>query len=215
MREHEIEPIRGLPEQLPEGERILWQGEPSWRVLARQAFHLPSLTLYFSALVVLRGASLLFEGAGVAGALFASLEVVPLALVALGIVALLAYVMARATVFTVTNRRVVMRFGVALPMAINLPFKQIESAAVRTFSNGHGDLPLVLAADCHLAYLHLWPFARPWRFDHPEPMLRAIPEAGRVAEILAEALAADGYAPRRPSPANAQGSRGQLATCCH
>jgi hypothetical protein len=31
-----FEPIRGLPEQLPEGEHILWQGAPDPRVLARE-----------------------------------------------------------------------------------------------------------------------------------------------------------------------------------
>ena len=33
------EPIPGLPEKLPEGERILWQGSPSARALVIHAFH--------------------------------------------------------------------------------------------------------------------------------------------------------------------------------
>jgi len=34
----------------------------------------------------------------------------------------------------------------------------------------------------------LWPHARPWRLKAPEPALRCIPEAGRVADMLAGAL---------------------------
>ena len=29
--EHEFEPVPGLPETLPEGESMLWQGKPGWR----------------------------------------------------------------------------------------------------------------------------------------------------------------------------------------
>ena len=35
------------------------------------------------------------------------------------------YFNARATVYTITTRRLVMRIGVALPTTFNLPFKQI------------------------------------------------------------------------------------------
>mgnify|MGYP005988351047 CR=1 FL=1 len=33
-----VEPVRGLPEALPEGEHILWQGSPSVMRLAREGF---------------------------------------------------------------------------------------------------------------------------------------------------------------------------------
>jgi hypothetical protein len=36
--------------------------------------------------------------------------------------------------------------------------------------------------------LVLWPHARPWYFSPPQPMLRAIPDAAKVAGILASAL---------------------------
>ena len=52
--EHEFEPQFGLPERLPAGERILWQGSPDFRALARNAFHLRKLALYFSVLLVAR-----------------------------------------------------------------------------------------------------------------------------------------------------------------
>jgi hypothetical protein len=42
-----------------------------------------------------------------------------------------------------------------------------------------------------LAYLVLWPHVRPWRLQAPQPMLRAIDDVAAVADLLAEALAAD------------------------
>ena len=39
MTEYAHEPIRGLPGDLPEGEKILWQGAPDARTFARSALH--------------------------------------------------------------------------------------------------------------------------------------------------------------------------------
>ena len=36
--EHEFEAALGLPEPLPAGETILWQGVPSWTAMARSLF---------------------------------------------------------------------------------------------------------------------------------------------------------------------------------
>ena len=40
------------------------------------------------------------------------------------------YTQARATLYTITNRRVAMRIGAALTVTLNLPFTQIDNAAV-------------------------------------------------------------------------------------
>lgn len=186
--EHGAEPIPGLPEPLPPGERILWQGAPVFTALARRAFHLPLVAGYFLLLALWKLVTGLYDGAGwVAAGLDAFGLVVPAGL-ALGVLASLAWAYARSTIFTITDRRVVMRFGVALPMAINLPFRRIEGAAVALFRDGTADLPLVLAAPDRVAWLHLWPFVRPWRLRHPEPMLRAVPNGAEVARILRTAL---------------------------
>ena len=50
MIEHEYEPIRGLPGQLPPGETITWQGAPEWRALARRAFGTRIVAGYFAVL---------------------------------------------------------------------------------------------------------------------------------------------------------------------
>ena len=183
------EPIRGLPEHLPTGERILWQGAPCWTVLARNALHTRKATIYFSLLLIWSGYSSWAEGASPLHAIGNALWLVPLALTAIGILALLAYLYSRTTVFTITNKRLVMRFGIALPITLNIPFKLIESADLKMYPDGSGDISVKLHGNNRIALFVLWPFARPWRAAKPEPMLRAIPESERVASILARALA--------------------------
>jgi hypothetical protein len=109
---------------------------------------------------------------------------------ALSLLSLIAWGVARTTVYTITNRRVVMRIGIALPVTFNLPYKQIDGAALRPYEDGTGDIPLQLREGTRLAYLVLWPHARPWRFTRPEPMLRCVPNAAATAQLLSEALAA-------------------------
>jgi hypothetical protein len=185
----EIEPIPGLPHALPPGERILWQGRPSWKGLARSPFHLGWLALYLGAVVTSRGVGAFQTSRNVGAAFAAAGTVLPLAVGCLAVVAALALLHARATVYTLTNRRLVMRFGVALPMSFNIPFRKIASADVCLRRGGEGDIVLRLSGPERLAYAHLWPFVRPWTFRRAEPMLRAVPGAARVTALLAEAVA--------------------------
>lgn len=207
--EYEFEPVRGLPETLPEGETLLWQGAPDWRSLALHCFHVRAVTLYFTAIVVWRLASLVSAGGPAADIAGSAAAMTLLAATAVGLLLLLAWLIARSTVYSVTQRRVVIRFGVALPMTVNLPFSRIASAALRARRDGTGDIPLELTGDDRIAYLLLWPHARPWRFRRVEPMLRSVPEAAKVAALLAESLesalepteASPRAAPERPAPA--------------
>jgi hypothetical protein len=188
--EHEAEPIPGLPAQLPDGELLLWQGRPRWQTLAVVAFHARKVAVYFGVFIALRGLFALGRGADLATAFADALLVLPLALVGVGLLLGLAWAFAESTVYTITNRRVVMRFGVALPMAFNLPFKQLASADLRKLPKGEGEIALALAGEDNIAYAHLWPHARPWRLARTQPMLRALPDAARVAGILGDAMRA-------------------------
>jgi hypothetical protein len=189
MSEHDFEPIRGLPGVLPEGERILWQGAPSWLTLAQEAFHVRAVASYFGLMLVWRTIAAVNGGETPFRALTAAASVAPIALVALAILGFLAWLNSRTTVYTITNRRVVLRFGAAIPKAINIPFGIIESAALKPVSKGFGDLALKLKAPNKLAFLHLWPHARPWQMSAPQPTLRAIADSQAVAAILASAIA--------------------------
>jgi hypothetical protein len=190
--EHDGEAAPGLPAPLPNGERLLWRGAPDWRVLARRSFHLGKLAAYFGVLVAWQFVSSLADvakdGAGIGTALMATAWTLPLAALALGLVALLSWLVATNTVYTLTDRRVVMRVGVVLTVTFNLPLKRIEAARLHPLPGGAGDIALLLHPDDRIGYIHLWPHARPWHFARTEPMLRALPDAAAVADQLTQAL---------------------------
>ena len=190
MSEHDFEPVRGLPGALPAGETVLWRGAPRWTRLACQAFHIRAVAGYLALMLTWRTAGALAAGVPLARALEATLAVAPIAAAAVGLLAGLAWLNARTTVYTVTNRRVVLRFGVALTKAINLPFAVIESGALKSFADGSGDVALTLKAPNKMAFLHLWPHARPWRVASPQPTLRSVADAGAVAKVLTAAMRA-------------------------
>jgi Bacterial PH domain len=184
--EHEFEASEGLPEALPRGERLLWQARPSALALARQALWADWVAAYFALLAAWELASGLADGQSwaTAGAQAAAL-LLPAAL-ALGLLGLIAQLMARTTVYTLTNRRLVMRIGVVLSITFNLPLQRLAAVDLRRRANGSGDLVLSLKPGDRIAYPHLWPHARPWRLKHPQPMLRALPDVdARAAELLA------------------------------
>lgn len=189
MSEHEYEPIRGLPGLLPRGERLIWQGAPDWKVLARRTYLGDAVAVYFAAIMLWRLVAGLAAGDGVVASVTYMLWLVPVAAVALGIIAALAWATARTTVYTITSRRVVMRIGVALSITINVPFARLVSADLKALPRGCGDIALGIGGSDRFAYLALWPHARPWRFGRPQPMMRAVPDAARVATTLAEAVA--------------------------
>lgn len=208
-------PPRGLPEQLPEGERLLWQGAPDWRMLARQAFHVRGLAIYFGVIVAYCLGSSVLGGTPPAEAALSAAKLAGVALVPIALVVAYAWAVGRATVYSVTNRRVVLQLGLALPVTINMPFSKIDSAALSLRANGFGDISLLLNAGDKLAYLVLWPHARPWRLKRPEPMFRSVPDAGRVGQLLARALAASADMPvpatPEPRPVHAAGSQQPVA----
>lgn len=174
------EPIPGLPERLPPGEQILWQGKPDWKRLALSAFHVRAVTLYFA---LIAGWALL-SGGGFGGVMATALA----AAAAVAVLLLLSILTARSAIYTITNRRVVFRIGVALPTCINVPFAIVETAGLKRYLDGSGDIPLTLTGRTAIGYALLWPHARPWRIGRPEPMMRCVPDAERVAGILSRAL---------------------------
>jgi hypothetical protein len=185
--DHELEPIPGLPSLPPAGETIVWQGRPSWRRLVRDNFGFPWLAGYFAFFAGLRGVVMGVEADSVVRGVIELLVVVPLAAVALGIIALIGVAHARATVYTITSHRVVMRIGIALPMTFNLPFRQLQAADVRVGTDGGGDLALTLAKGNRLAWPVLWPHVRPWRIAAASPMLCGLEGVADVADVLASA----------------------------
>lgn len=196
------EPVRGLPARLPPGEALLWQGSPGWWQTARGVFHVPLVAAYLGLFPAWTLASAILDGAPPMATALNIAVMLGLIVACCAILAALAYAVARTTVYSVTGERVVMRYGVAFPMALNIPFAKIEAAAMKELGGGRGDIALTLARPGTIGWLMLWPHSRPWHFRHPQPMLRGVSEARSVAAVLGQALAA---AASRPS------ARGTLA----
>ena len=188
MTTFEIERALDLAAPLPEGEHVIWLDSPDWKSFALRVFHLKALTIYFACAVVFNVVWMVANNAPTAEVLVSTARLLPLSLLALAMFALLAWLMAKSTTYAITNRRVFLRIGVALSITVNVPLKTIRSADLRVYKDGTGDLPLSLTGEDRLAYLHLWPHARPWQIKDTAPMLRAVPHANQVAEILATAL---------------------------
>lgn len=188
MAQHDdfaFEALPGLPAPLPKGEAILWQGRPTTRALARDAFGLTWVMGYFAVVVVWRasvGAGL----GGAPGALAYGLPYVGLAAAAAALILVLAWVQAKATVYTITTARVVMRVGAALSVTFNIPFAQVAAARLDLRRDGTGTIALETRGDARISYLVLWPHVRPWHFV-AQPALRCIPDAARIAGLLAGA----------------------------
>lgn len=164
-------------------ERLLWKGRPDVALLARTAFHTYSIAFYFAVLVAVSlatgrpGTAAVMAGAGV---------------ITLAILYFLAWMSARSTLYILTDVRLMMRIGMAIETRINVPLKQVKAAHLRERAKGLGDITLELNGDRLLGYVLLWPHVRPWHLNHPQPMLRAIPEVASVATLMANARAVYG-----------------------
>ena len=179
-----------LPGALPAGERVLWQGAPDWRALARDALHVRGLSAYLGLIVAWVGVSAARHGLPGAEIAFKTGCAAALAAVPVALAAGYAWLAARGAAYTITNRRVVIRMGVGLQLNLNLPFSKIDGAALATTVAGAGSVALKLAPGSRgLGWVIMWPHARPWHFGAPQPMLRSLPDAARAGQILADALA--------------------------
>jgi len=187
-----------LPSDIPAGERVLWFGRPEPKSLWRRAYRADWVMIWFAVLAAWNFVSTLADGGGSA-AFVAALHPLGIGAAALALLGLLAWLAARSSLYVITERRLVIKSGIALPIFINLPFKKIVAANVRIYADGTGDVSASLAKGQHVSYFALWPSARPLKFAEPEPTLRCVPQGRAVAETLGRALAA--AAGQEPTPA--------------
>ena len=182
--------VDGLPEALPEGEEILWQGRPKVLPLARQALWLDWVVGYFVIITIWRVmASTADHSVGVA--LTHGVPLVLLGIAASLVILFVSWLQARGTVYTLTSHRAALRIGAALQVTLNLPYQWIENANLDLRKDGTGTIALELKGeDDRLSLFMVWPHMRPWRLARPEPALRCIPDAAKVAQILATAAEA-------------------------
>jgi hypothetical protein len=142
--EHDYEPVPGLPGRLPEGEHILWQGAPSSAQVSRQIMKTRWIAGYFAVLVLWNITAGIYDGRLPSEILFSSGALAILSTIAIALLEAFAWGVQKTTLYTITNKRIVMRIGVALSATFNLPFTRIVSADMREDKNGNGDIALTL-----------------------------------------------------------------------
>ena len=182
-----IETIRGLPQPLPRGESVLWQGSPNWLTFAVHALHVRFVLAWFALMTVWRVAASMASGAPVSEQVGLAMNAAILCAVALAILFALSWAIARSAIFTITEKRVVMRFGVAIRKYVNLPLSKVVSADVRSLGGTKGDIALTVKGPGKVGYIYLWPFVRPMKLAPCYPLLRSLPDATTAARILSEA----------------------------
>ena len=184
------ERIRGMPGPMPPGEHVLWQGAPCWRSLAVRMCHVRTVALYWAIVIAGTAAASALKGGDVRDTLLTIAPMLAGALAVLAILVAVAWLTARTTEYTLTNRRVVMNVGVALTATLAIPHRGIRHVAVAVNPDGTGDLPVETKPGYEVAYRRVWPHARPWHLRRAQPMLRSVPQAGALAALLARTLAA-------------------------
>ena len=196
----EIEPVPGLPAKLPEGEHIVWQGAPDRATVFRNVFKGRWLIAYFAGLAAWRLASGLYDGKAVAEISGSVTTALLLGLVAIAIIFGISTWIARSSVYTITNKRVVMRVGMALPMTFNLPFSQITSASFVSHGGSTGTIALQLEDETKIIWPLLWPHARPWKLAKPQPAFRALADVEAAQNHLLAGLRAAHGIEAQPVP---------------
>ena len=187
----DFEPISGLPSKLPEDETILWRGSPEKWKLGHRIF----ATRWIAAFFVVLAVSSIFSGIdhGVAPAriamTFATLLFVGASVI--GFAMLFGWLVAINTVYTITDKRIVIRHGVTMPMAVNVPYAKIATAAAKLHADGTGDVSVALLDGNRVNVFAIWPHHRPWSWQGAAPAMKSVPEASRVAQLLHDALVAD------------------------
>ena len=111
-----------LPEEIRKsisvGERLIWTGKPDWKSFGYQVFGIKYLGIYFliSAFYVISQVQL-----SLSAFLAEYIPFIISGLLAAAILLCLAYVTARHTCYVLTEKRIIIRTGVALVFLLNVP----------------------------------------------------------------------------------------------
>lgn len=185
-----IEPQPGIPAPLPKGENILWQGGPDRKAFAIRILHMRKIAFYFGILCLWKGIAGFYDGKAF-GDIVTSMGITALMGIAVMLIAWwYAGKVAKATIYTLTNKRLIMRKGVALPVTFQFPFTQIIGASRQVNNDGTATLCLDIAEHTKIAWPVLWPHVRPWHLAKPQPALRHIADYETAERLLIAGLSA-------------------------
>jgi len=185
--EHEWEAAPGLPAALPSDEHIVWQGSPDWQQLALHAFHVRKIAIYFAVMIGIQLAHLAGDGQAGRDLWIPVVVSASLAALSLGLLTACAWFAGKSALYTLTNKRIVMRVGIVLTLTFNLPYRRIAAASLKSCEHGCADIALQLYAEDRIGWAHLWPHQKAWHVQHPQPTLRCVPNGQAVGELLMKA----------------------------
>ncbi|MEN1729216.1 MAG: photosynthetic complex putative assembly protein PuhB [Pseudomonadota bacterium] len=191
--------LKPLPEALPPGEHVLYQCSPgSWQALSRRVFFMNKIAIYMTIILAWVGVNAYLDQGSALAIASAVATTIPAAAAVFLLVFWLGRFYAKTTVYTVTNKRVVIETGLSYTTITNLPFSRIERVDMKAFKDGSADLEIHMAGD-RMLYSMLWPSTHQWRWKRPVPMLRAIEDPQQLAGILAHELSNSVVASPAPS----------------
>jgi Bacterial PH domain len=179
--------VHGVSEPLPPGERILWEGAPQPRALARHLLFVRPLATYFGLMILWWIAA---NRATIGTTTFWVTVAMQTALVGfvLGGIVVLSRWLSRSTTYAITDKRLVIRLGIVFPLTVNLPLRYVLGAKTKSFADGTGQIALQLDPKERLAWIVLFPHVRPFAFSEPEPVLRGLTDPAKVGEVLRTAV---------------------------
>ncbi len=179
----------GEVSRLPAGERVLWQGAPDQRALARW-FLRERWVLGFVALSAALGvADALRHDTGVMPRLIGvgTLSVI-LATVAMVAIRLLAWQIAKSSSYVITDRRVYFNIGIVLRADANVPYASVDRIDLLRRSDGSADLMVTLAGAKEIPWLLLFPHMS-WRgATRGRPTFRGLRTPQPAADAIIMAL---------------------------
>ncbi len=168
----------------------LWRGRPGYKRVAFDMLHARGIGAYFVGLLALDAYQVWAKRIPLGPAIHNSAPLLLIIGLASGLLMVAAWLIMLTTRYEVTNRRVILKYGMALPATLSLPYSQIVKASVAVNGDHSGDIALTLKEGNHMAYFKLWPLARAWHLSHPEPMLRGVPRAGFIGSLMTRAILA-------------------------
>ena len=174
---------------LPPGETLLWSGQPKPSGFARRVFHLKALGAYFAIIVGFTTIGTLASDAETYMLLGTFVWQLSLGGIVLTILSLLGHFYAKSTIYALTNKRFVIRSGLALPSVIAIPISKLQSAGIRTHSDKTGDIVLLPEKGLKVYWLLLWPSVRTFEWSRVQPLLRSVEKPEVVAGMLRDLIA--------------------------
>jgi hypothetical protein len=181
--------IDRLPDEvgksIPLGEKIYWNGKPNWKSFGYHAFGVKYFSIYFFVCALYSVSQI--DSSFSFGAFFIKYAPYLISGILAGMILLfLAYLSARHTCYVITEKRIVIRTGVALVFLLNMPLKNILSIDMKALTKGQGNVIFKVQSKKRIPYLSCWPSVKSGSFLEPIPAFRSIRDIEKIGKLISE-----------------------------